>query len=145
VLSSENRDLLRDIYFTKYAMPIRGMRYAERRGTNVAMANFELRFPFIRYLQLGFPLKVILGNIQGHAFLDVGTAWDDNSEFTNHSKLTEKYGELPDFASPIISSIGLGLKINLGYFLLRFDTAWDYTPGHRSSRPQYYISLGPDW
>ncbi|MBU0528192.1 hypothetical protein KKF86_00310 [bacterium] len=146
ILSSGEDDLLKDIYFTNYAMPIRGARYAERRGTNVAMANLEFRFPFIQYLALGFPLKVIFGNIQGHAFLDVGAAWDERSEFSNDSELfVEKYGVLPEYASPIISSIGLGMKINLGYFLIRFDTAWDYTPGHGTSRPQYYISLGPDW
>ncbi|MEE8340480.1 MAG: hypothetical protein V3R52_00105, partial [Candidatus Neomarinimicrobiota bacterium] len=145
ILSSGNRDILKDIFFTKYAMPIRGARYAERTGTNVAMANFEFRFPFIQYLALGFPLKVILGNIQGHAFLDVGAAWDDRDEFSDFSALTDKYGDLPDYASPVISSFGLGMKINFGYFLMRFDTAWDYTPGHGTSRPQYYISLGPDW
>ena len=145
ILSSDENDLLKDIYFTNYAMPIRGARYAERTGTNVAMANIEFRFPFIQYLALGFPLKVIFGNIQGHAFLDVGAAWDDRKEFTNHSVLTDKYGDLPSYASPIISSFGLGMKINLGYFLVRFDAAWDYTPGQTTSRPQYYISLGPDW
>jgi len=145
VLGSSEEDLLKDIYFTNYAMPIRGARYAERTGTNVAMANIEFRFPFIQYLALGFPLKVIFGNIQGHAFLDVGAAWDSYSEFSDFSVLTNKYGDLPSYASPIISSFGLGMKINLGYFLVRFETAWDYTPGHRTSRPQYYISLGPDW
>ena len=135
----------KDIYFTNYAMPIRGARYAERTGTNVAMANIEFRFPFIQYLALGFPLKVIFGNIQGHAFLDVGAAWDSGSEFSDFSILANKYGDIPSYASPIISSFGLGMKINLGYFLVRFDTAWDYTPGQRTSRPQYYISLGPDW
>jgi len=145
ILASDDRDILKDIYFTEYAMPVRGARYAERIGTNVAMANIEFRFPFIQYLALGFPLKMIFGNIQGHAFLDVGAAWDSNSEFSDHTVLTNKYGDLPSYASPIISSIGLGMKINLGYFLLRLDTAWDYTPGHGTSRPQYYISLGPDW
>ncbi len=145
ILSSGDRDILRDIYFTEYAMPVRGARYAERIGTNVAMANLEFRFPFIQYLALGFPLKMIFGNIQGHAFLDVGAAWDSSSEFSDHAVLTNKYGDLPSYASPIISSFGLGMKINLGYFLLRLDTAWDYTPGHGTSRPQYYISLGPDW
>ncbi|MFC1785221.1 peptidase MA family metallohydrolase [Candidatus Neomarinimicrobiota bacterium] len=145
VLGSSEEDLLKDIYFTNYAMPIRGARYAERRGTNVAMANIEFRFPFIQYLALGFPLKVIFGNIQGHVFLDVGAAWDSSNEFSDFSILANKYGDIPSYASPIISSFGLGMKINLGYFLVRFDTAWDYTPGQRTSRPQYYISLGPDW
>jgi len=145
VLRSVDRNILKDIYFTNYALPVRGARYAERIGTNVAMANLEFRFPFIRYLALGFPLKMIFGNIQGHAFLDVGAAWDDFDEFSDETVFANKYGNLPKSAGPIISSFGLGMKINLGYFLLRFDTAWDYSRGNGTSRPQYYISIGPDW
>jgi len=145
VLSTGDESILKDIYFTNYALPVRGARYAERVGTNTAMANIELRFPFIRYLALGFPLKMIFGNIQGHAFFDIGAAWDDFDEFTDDEVFTAKYGELPEYASPTIKTFGLGMKINLGYFLLRFDTAWDYYKGHNYSRPQYYISLGSDW
>lgn len=146
VLTTGEESILKDIYFTNYAMPVRGARYAERVGTKVAMANFEVRFPFIQYLALGFPLKVIFGNIKGHAFFDVGAAWDNFKEFTEKEVFSNKYENVPDYVkNPIISSIGLGMKINLGYFLVRFDTAWDYYPGHGTSRPQYYISLGPDW
>jgi hypothetical protein len=36
------------------------------------------------------------------------------------------------------------MKINLGYFLLRVDSAWDINDvGY--SKPQYYFSLGLDW
>ena len=145
VLATGQETILKDIYFTNYAMPVRGVRYAERVGTNVAMANFELRFPFIRYLALGFPLKVIFGNIQGHAFFDIGAAWDDFDEFSDDQVFADKYGELPDYSSPAIKTFGLGAKINLGYFLVRFDVAWDHYERRNTSRPQYYISLGSDW
>jgi len=145
VLSTGDRNILKDIYFTNYAMPVRGARYAERVGTNTAMANLEFRFPFIQYLSLGFPMKMIFGNIQGHAFIDIGAAWDDFDEFTDDDVFTDKYGDMPKYTSPIISTYGLGMKINLGYFLVRIDTAWDYYRGKGSSRPQYYFSLGADW
>ncbi|RMF08103.1 MAG: hypothetical protein D6762_06310 [Candidatus Neomarinimicrobiota bacterium] len=146
ILDNDNQNLLQDIYFTEYAMPVRGSRYAERVGTNVALANFEIRFPFINYLAFGFPLKVIFGNIRGHAFLDVGAAWDSGKEFTSSTAFQSKYGDtVPANSTPFIAGFGLGMKINLGYFLLRIDSAWEKSPDGRYSRPQYYFSLGPDW
>lgn len=146
VLDTTNESLLEDIYFTEYATPLRGSRYAERFGTNVVLANFEFRFPFINYLALGFPLKAIFGNIRGHAFLDVGAAWDKKEEFSDLQVLQKKYsGRLPPGSSPFVTNFGLGVKIFLGYFLLRIDTAWDVNPDGGYSRPQYIFSLGPDW
>ena len=39
---------------------------------------------------------------------------------------------------------GIGTKINLGYFLLKIETAWDRNE-NGYSKPQWYFSLGPDW
>ncbi len=146
ILESDNESLLEDVYFTEYVIPVRGARYAERYGTNVFLSNFEFRFPFIDYLSVGFPLRMIFGNIRGHAFLDIGTAWDDTEEFDNHSELEDKYGSsIPQDFSPWVVGTGIGVKINLGFALLRIDTAWDVDPGYEYSRPQYYFSLGYDW
>jgi Tol biopolymer transport system component len=146
ILDTTNESLLEDIYFTEYATPVRGARYAERFGTNVVLANFEFRFPFINYLALGFPLRAIFGNIRGHAFLDVGAAWDKREEFTNFQALQNKYhGTLPEGSTPFITGFGFGIKIFMGYFLLRIDTAWDVNADGGYSKPQYYFSLGPDW
>ena len=141
---TSNTSLISDIYFTEYAFPLRGARFAERIGTQTALFNFEVRFPFINYLALGFPLKVVLGNIRGHAFMDMGAAWDDFDEFSNN-QWPNKYGlnNLGDY-SPWVVTAGLGVKINLGYFLLRIESAWDKNP-NGYSKPQWYFSLGPDW
>lgn len=144
ILDTSNVSLIHDIYFTEYAFPLRGVRFAERFGYNAALFNLEFRFPFINYLALGFPLKVIFGNIRGHAFMDVGAAWDDANEFTT-TQWPERYGsgDSGEF-SPWVTTVGLGTKINLGYFLLRIETAWDKNDtGY--SKPQWYFSLGPDW
>lgn len=144
ILDTSNVSLIHDIYFTEYAFPLRGARFAERFGYNAALFNLEFRFPFINYLALGFPLKVIFGNIRGHAFMDVGAAWDDANEFTT-TQWPERYGsgDSGEF-SPWVTTVGLGTKINLGYFLLRIETAWDKNDtGY--SKPQWYFSLGPDW
>ena len=109
----------------------------ERAGTSLFLTNFEFRFPFVNYLALGFPLKIIFGNIRGVMFVDAGAAWD--GEF-NYSYVTNSGREEFD---DLILDYGVGIRINLGYFILRLDTAWDYTM-HGSSRPQYYLSLGTD-
>ena len=142
LLDTSNTSLIQDIYFTEYAFPIRGARFAERFGSNALLANIEMRFPFINYLALGFPLKVIFGNIRGHAFLDIGAAWDDG-EFSKDGWPYE-YGKQYNKYSPWVATLGLGTKINLGYFLLRIEAAWDKNP-NGYSKPQWYFSLGPDW
>ena len=152
LLDTSNASLIHDLYFTEYAFPLRGARFAERFGNNASLFNLEIRFPFINYLALGFPLKILFGNIKGHAFMDIGAAWDETREFDkatrygeNNSRWPGRYGDdISGEFSPWITTIGLGTKINLGYFLLRIETAWDKnTNGY--SKPQWYFSLGPDW
>ena len=144
ILDDDNESLIHDIYFTEYAWPLRGARFGERFGATTSLMNLEVRFPFINYLALGFPLKMIFGNIRGHAFIDVGGAWDDMSEFS--TKIwPSRYGgnNIGDY-SPIVMTSGLGTKINLGYFLLKIEAAWDRNE-NGYSKPQWYFSLGPDW
>ena len=144
LLDTSNSSLIHDLYFTEYAFPLRGARFAERFGSNTSLFNLEFRFPFINYLALGFPLKVLFGNIRGHAFVDIGAAWDDVSEF-NQNTWPDRYRNYSlNKYSPWVTTFGLGTKINLGYFLLRIETAWDKN-NDGYSKPQWYFSLGPDW
>ena len=144
LLDTSNSSLIHDLYFTEYAFPLRGARFAERFGSNTSLFNLEFRFPFINYLALGFPLKVLFGNIRGHAFVDIGAAWDDVSEF-NQNTWPQRYRNYSlNKYSPWVTTFGLGTKINLGYFLLRIETAWDKN-NDGYSKPQWYFSLGPDW
>ena len=143
ILDSQNNTLLQDIYFSEFAYPLRGARFSERFGTNVFLANFEFRFPFIQYFQLGFP-KILLGNIRGHIFMDIGAAWDDPREFTDFPYLQTKYGNnLPDKFSPWVKSIGYGIKLPV-LMLFRIEAAYDWTDSG-FSKPQWYLSIGYDW
>jgi len=144
ILDTSNASLIHDIYFTEYAWPLRGARFAERFGSTTSLFNIEVRFPFINYLALGFPLKMIFGNIRGHAFMDIGAAWDNKNEFSTN-KWPDRYGSnVSGGYSPWVTTAGLGTKINLGYFLLKIEMAWDRNPDGYS-KPQWYFSLGPDW
>ncbi len=124
ILDGEN-DLF-DVFFSEFVMPVRGRRYMEQVGSNVALANFEFRFPFL--LAMGVPEKFVISNLGTHLFLDIGTAWDEGADFNKNT----------------IAGFGWGMKINLGYFLLRIDSAWDINESGYS-KPQYYFSLGTDW
>ncbi len=145
VLQYENSSILEDVYFSEYVFPVRGARYRERTGENVAVANFEFRFPFVNYVDVSFPAKIRFGNIFGHLFVDVGAAWDSSEEFDDSAFIRDKYGLSDPEASPIISTFGIGMKMFTPWALLRLDTAWDRYPNGDYSKPQYILSVGYDW
>ncbi|RMD66955.1 hypothetical protein D6833_00840, partial [Candidatus Parcubacteria bacterium] len=68
-----------DVYFSEFITPLRGARYYEKTGNNVLLFNGEFRFPFIPYMQLGFP-PMRFGNIKGVLFTDIGTAWNSDRQ-----------------------------------------------------------------
>ena len=145
ILDYDNSTILEDVFFTEYVFPVRGARYRERTGENVAVANLEFRFPFINYVDVSFPARIRFGNIFGHLFLDVGAAWDDSKEFDDSSLVRQKYNLNSEDASPIISTFGIGMKIFTPWALVRLDTAWDRYPNGDYSKPQYILSIGYDW
>jgi outer membrane protein assembly factor BamA len=143
-IDTSNTSMLVDIYLSDFVFPMRGYRFWERTGSNVALMNLEFRFPFL--FAFGIPNKFVFSNFGSYLFLDIGAAWDNLDEFDETNKMRQKYADysLPDGITPIIAGFGVGVKINLGYLLLRIDTAWDVNPtGY--SKPQYYFSIGTDW
>lgn len=139
VLDSRNESLLEDIYFSDFVTPLRGARYYERVGTRYFLANFEFRYPFIKYLALGWPIPMTIGGLQGITFFDIGGAWFGN-EFHPFTK-EPYYGTVMD---DLVSGFGVGTRIYLGYFLLKIDCAWRYDMIKVHS-PQWYFSLGLDF
>jgi Tol biopolymer transport system component len=128
-----------DFAFLTAALPLRGYDYAEQIGTKFALTNFELRFPFIRYLVPG-ALPILFSNILGVAYIDVGTAWNQNEKLQLFTK--NNNGSL--ISKDLLIGTGLGARLYLLYFLVRFDVAWAYNVDKFSS-PRYYFSLGADF
>ena len=129
-----------NLYFAYSEAPLRGTDYYELSGTKCSLVNVEFRFPLVRYLVLGWPLGITLGNISGVLFADVGAAWTENEKF--RAFRVDESG-LPSLVSPK-AGYGFGARINLGIAVLRFDVAW---PMH-SLPPKaryYYFSLGPEF
>lgn len=128
-----------DFAFLTAALPLRGYDYAERIGTKYALANYELRFPLIRYLVPG-ALPILFSNILGVAFIDVGTAWNK----TEKLQLFSRNDQGNVISKDLLMGTGIGARMYLFYFLLRFDVAWSYNVDKFSS-PRYYFSLGADF
>jgi len=88
-------------------------------GSRVAVANFELRFPLLRKVELGF-LPVDLPPLDGLFFYDAGLAWSAGQSVyltrpENYNISTQRYP---------LKSYGFGLRLNLfNYAILRWDFA----------------------
>ncbi len=128
-----------DFAFLSPALPMRGFDYAEQIGTKYSLLNMELRLPIIRYLITG-GIPLFFQNILGAAFLDVGTAWNDNSDL----RLFNKDANGKRITDDLLIGTGYGFRTYFLFFLLRFDVAWAYNV-KSFSKPRYYFSIGTDF
>ncbi|MBI5059889.1 PD40 domain-containing protein [candidate division KSB1 bacterium] len=137
-IPTENID---DFYFSNFVTPFRGGDYFEQRGTGTRffLTNQEFRFPMVRYLQLGWPLPIGIRDIRGALFTDIGAAWyGDQFHFTKKDEFGRR--RLED----VQTAYGLGMRSWLGFFILRWDVAWN-TDGVDTSKPLYYMSIGAEY
>lgn len=131
---------IEDLFFSSYINPLRGSDYYEQYGSRYFLTNIEFKFPLIDYLILRFPLPLGLSYIRGAAFLDAGSAWEKDSSF----KAFRKNDVGQTVTDDLIIGFGYGIRIYLGFALLRIDTAWR-TDLRNYSTPIYYFSLGQDF
>ena len=124
-------------YLSEYIMPVRGAMLFQTWGDKFMLFNAELRFPLIKYAQLGLP-PISLFQVRGVLFADVGAAW------TNDLHLVENDAwMIGNTWDDMIGSVGIGARIYLGFALLRIDCAWEYN-GDGFSSPRWLWSLGGD-
>ncbi len=107
----------------------------EVEGENIALASAELRFPFLDYLSLAFPLPLVMSSVRGSVFADLGSVWDKTSALQGMQD--EKLKDLH-------LGFGFGPRFNIGFAVLKFDLAW-LTDLSAISRPVYYLSLTEDF
>jgi outer membrane protein assembly factor BamA len=126
-------------FYANYADMLRGYDYGSLEGRRYVTSTTELRIPFIDRLRLAAPIPMTIRNGRGVIFIDVGTAFNDPQDF--HGASTDRGYELDD----IKAGIGFGFRINLGYFVLREDTAWRTTIRGISAKPEHYFALGAEF
>jgi Tol biopolymer transport system component len=126
-----------DYAFLTPVLPLRGYEYNTESGTHFGVANFEFRFPLVRYLILG-TVPIGFQNILGTAFFDVGSAWTETQKWKLFAK--------DQFDNPqgLLMGTGFGTRLFFFGFPLRIDVAWRLSPDG-FSEPYYYFSLGADY
>lgn len=136
-----------DFAFLTPVLPLRGHNYNAMLGNNYFLLNFEMRYPLIRYF-VGGPLPLMLQNIMGVTFLDIGSAWTDysNEPWNRFSSWRgvkrNEFGNL--VTDDLLIGTGFGARLIIFGLLLRFDMAWSYDLDSWS-KPRYYWSLALDF
>ena len=129
------------IYINKLVVPLRGYRYFELSGKNYALMNLEIRFPFIDYFKMRWPLGLTLSMIRGSIFCDIGAAFDKFSDF----RFFDKTKGFPKLGDDLRSGIGFSAQVNLGIFVLRYDEAWHTDFDSIAGHPEHYFSFGANY
>ena len=139
--------------FLQFVMPLRGFDYNTFNGTNAMVANFELRFPIVKYFSAKPISSSFLRNLLFVGFYDIGSAWTGKSPFATENSVNTQIiknegspfqAKIQNFKNPWLSSYGFGLRtVLLGYYM-KFDLAYpieDYKVG----KPRFIVSLGYDF
>jgi Tol biopolymer transport system component len=129
---------VQDFIFTTPAIPMRGYPYNALNGTRFALANVELRYPFLQYLAFG-PVPIPFYYLQGVLFLDVGSAWTG----TNFRSTAPDASGNTVFRD-ILMGYGWGFRTVFLGIVVRYDMAWANNLSG-SSLPTHYVSIGGDF
>ncbi|MDH5474392.1 MAG: translocation protein TolB [Cyclobacteriaceae bacterium] len=139
------------LLFSEFVTNLRGYHYAELYGENVMLANFEFRFPVVRYLHSNQISSNFFRNLQFIGFYDIGSAWTGNSPFDKENSIGIKKikegafeAQIKNFRNPWLSSYGTGLRtVVLGYYL-KMDIAWPVID-YKIRDPRLTVTLGLDF
>ncbi|MEA2104070.1 MAG: hypothetical protein U9P79_05435 [Candidatus Cloacimonadota bacterium] len=112
---------------------LRGYLQEEFLGNNISFASVEFRYPFIKNMQFGFPLPLWISNVRGAIFADAGRVWDKIAELENSDINETKLG------------YGWGTRMNMGYFVLKFDWAYRADLSIYHQKPKFYFSLNAEF
>ena len=140
--SSRVQDV-QNIYFSEFEVPLRGGGFYQLVGTRYFLGNYEFRFPMFHRLDLGWPLPLRFPLIMGAVFTDFGLAWGGSG--TNGKLVFSKHDEFGvKRLEDAFLGYGIGLRLPIGFALLKIDVAWNNDLA-RTSKPRYYFSLGTDF
>ncbi|HLP15646.1 MAG TPA: BamA/TamA family outer membrane protein, partial [Bacteroidota bacterium] len=128
-----------DYAFLSPALPLRGYNYNVKNGTRFGLMNYELRFPFIRYLVTG-GLPLAFQNVTGAFFTDIGSSWTSDKAY----RAVGTNAEGQTVTQDLLIGMGTGIRIYLFGLPLKIDVAWSYDINGFST-PKYYFSLGGDF
>jgi hypothetical protein len=139
--------------FMEFLTPLRGFNYNKFNGSNALLANFEIRFPIIKYFVHGPITSNFFRNLLFVGFYDIGSAWTGKSPFATENSINTELiknegspfqAEIQNFKNPWLSSYGFGLRtVLLGYYV-KFDMAYPIED-YEVLSPRFFVSLGYDF
>jgi hypothetical protein len=150
-LASEPGQFNPNFLFTEFITNLRGFDLASLYGSNVMVANAELRLPLARALASGPVTSNFFRNMQLTAFYDIGTSWSGPLPFDEQGGVRTRLVrrdpfsvELQEFINPWLYSYGVGFRsMMLGYYL-KFDLAWPVENYHVQN-PRLFLTFGLDF
>lgn len=124
-------DLSKDYAYQTLATNMRGFEQNIRNGTSFLLFNTELRIPFVQLIA-GHNIKpTILNSLQFLIFGDIGTAWTGITPYSDENCLYTRYvvngpvtAKVKRQVDPFVGGFGIGMRVNLFGYFLRFDYAW---------------------
>ena len=146
-------DQTKNYAYQTLATNMRGFRQNIRNGTSFFVFNGELRVPIVQLIAGHKVAWNLLNSLQLNLFGDVGTAWtgftpysEDNCLYTRYIDSGPIHAEVKRQVDPWVGGIGIGARISvLGYFL-RFDYAWGIEDLHIANKKgMFMFSLGTDF
>ncbi|MFQ6611322.1 MAG: BamA/TamA family outer membrane protein, partial [Fidelibacterota bacterium] len=129
------KEMLKEIFFTKYVTPVRGTQISELSGNKAVVVNLELRLPFLIYY---FPSIKYLGQINGVLFTDFGMAWSDKRP---DMWVGENWNSDPN---EFVLTYGFGPRFIFLGMPWQLDYAWEYHPYKKPVR-MWYLTIGMDF
>ena len=120
------------------AETLRGYPYGSFEGDQFALVNAELRIPFIDMIDLKLPLPIILTNIRGVLFFDMGLASAEGQA------LLPMYADEFRFRD-IKASAGVGFRLALGILPLKVDYAYNTDLKTFDKIPYVHFSIYYDY
>ncbi len=121
------------------AFTFRGADYGDLVGSNALLGNLEFRFPLIEQLRFGWPGRFSLGGINGVMFMDAASSWQEGGS----PRFFSRVGGL--HSDDLLFAYGAGARVNLGYFVLRYDYGRGTNFQHPTGSSHHFVTLGADF
>ncbi len=84
---------IESLFYSDFALPLRGFRFFEFSGNRKVLANLEFRFPFVHELIIAWPIPLRFPPIMGIIFADYGAAWTYSTPKYFNDKKGKEYRE----------------------------------------------------
>ena len=146
-ISAENNGL----YFLEHVTSLRGYDYNTFYGSNVLVANLELRVPLAHMVYSGPIGSSFIKNLQFVGFFDIGSSWkgispfnEDNNISTVIIKDSNFEAQIQTFKSPWLAGYGIGMRSMIFGYFMKFDLAFPYED-NQTGDAKFYVTLGHDF